>query len=321
MNIVFKKNDIHCSWGFQVCGGRDSWRPLTVRNVSKKKNETKRKILNNFKNNPIGGAARVVQVENGTLAYNYLNVGDRILEIDGIDCYSLTETQAVSFVRRPSNSVELLVLKRRGDNNVVPPKRSSSCRALRNFTFSIPRRHSVSENDSPPPQPRHLPQQRVPPTDTAACGGIVDPDGYPLSDCARRVARKNDPGPAVSANNGVHGDGGAFQPFSNYRPRRNSLQKDGGGGEPVCLRSRSSSPQFRKSISVAGPSNDCKNFWRKLEKRSMEDLSVRHTPSPVRPASVAFCPKTPEPVARQKVAAEMVSPKKKVIICAEINSI
>lgn len=35
LNIVFKKNDLYSSWGFQVCGGRDSWRPLAVRNVSK----------------------------------------------------------------------------------------------------------------------------------------------------------------------------------------------------------------------------------------------------------------------------------------------
>lgn len=38
----------------------------------------------------------------------------------------------------------------------------------------------------------------------------------------------------------------------------------------------------------------------------MEDLSARHTPSPVRPASVTFYPKTPEP------KTGMISPKKKV---------
>lgn len=99
--------------------------------------------------------------------------------------------------------------------------------------------------------------------------------------------------------------------FPHFRPRRNSLQKE---GDPICLRSRSSSPQFWKSsveTSTTGPSSDCRSFWKTLEKCSMEDLSARRTPSPVRPASVAFYPKTPEPIFQPKT--EVVSPKKKVI--------
>lgn len=72
------------------------------------------------------------------MACSYLNVGDRILEIDGMDCYSLTQSQAASFLRRPSESIELLVLKRRGETVVQPPKRSSSCKAFQNFAFPTP---------------------------------------------------------------------------------------------------------------------------------------------------------------------------------------
>lgn len=78
------------------------------------------------------------QVENGTMACNYLTVGDRILEIDGMDCYSLTQSQAASFLRRPSESIELLILKRRGETVVQPPKRSSSCKAFQNFALPTP---------------------------------------------------------------------------------------------------------------------------------------------------------------------------------------
>ncbi|XP_050056020.1 uncharacterized protein LOC114125536 isoform X6 [Aphis gossypii] len=269
LNISFKKNDLYSSWGFQVCGGRDSWRPLTVRNV-----------------------------QNGTLAYNYLNVGDRVLEIDGIDCYSLTESQAISFLRRPSKSIELLILKRRGEN-VVPPKRSSSCKALQHFVF--PKPQSISKLSSPPSHQ------------------IVN-NNIEISENSKNQLRKledseESPKHCFDESNTefvsapIKNDYEVLQ-FSNFKPRRNSLQKD---GEPVCLKSRSSSPQFWKintETSATGFPSDCKSFWRKLEKCSMEDLSARHTPSPVRPASVAFYPKTPEPIIQPKV--EIVSPKKKV---------
>ncbi|XP_060835966.1 uncharacterized protein LOC132918615 isoform X3 [Rhopalosiphum padi] len=270
LNISFKKNDLYSSWGFQVCGGRDSWRPLTVRNI-----------------------------QNGTLAYNYLNVGDRVLEIDGIDCYSLTESQAISFLRRPSNSIELLILKRRGEN-VVPPKRSSSCKALQNFVF--PKPQSISKLSTP------------------SHGQIINNNNGEISAISKNQLREfedseeslklhfEEPNKAFISVP-IKNDNEVLQ-FSNFKPRRNSLQKD---GEPVCLRSRSSSPQFWKlnmETSVTGLPSDCKSFWKKLEKCSMEDLSARRTPSPIRPASVAFYPKTPEPIVQSQV--EIVWPKKKV---------
>ncbi|XP_025193742.1 uncharacterized protein LOC112593533 isoform X3 [Melanaphis sacchari] len=269
LNISFKKNDLYSSWGFQVCGGRDSWRPLTVRNV-----------------------------QNGTLAYNYLNVGDRVLEIDGIDCYSLTESQAISFLRRPSNSIELLVLKRRGEN-VVPPKRSSSCKALQHFIF--PKSQNISKLNSP--SHHHIINNNDAISENLKnqfCK-LEDSEEFPKQ-CFEEPNKS-----FVSAP--VKNDNEILQ-FSNFKPRKNSLQKD---GELVCLRSRSSSPQFWKSnmeTSITGRHNDCKSFWKKLEKCSMEDLSARRTPSPVRPASVAFYPKTPEPIFQSNF--EIVSPKKKV---------
>lgn len=239
------------------------------------------------------------QVQNGTLACNYLNVGDRVLEIDGIDCYSLTESQAISFLRRPSNSIELLILKRRGEN-IVPPKRSSSCKALQHFNFSKPQ--SISEPCSPPHHQNF--HNNV---------NITDPEkdlyAFNVSEelpkqCSKESKKDFDSVPIKNQNNGT-------LQFSNFRPRRNSLQKD---GEPLRLRSRSSSPQFWKlnsETSVTGPSNDCKNFWKKLEKCSMEDLSARRSPSPLRPASVAFYPKSPDPITQSKT--DIVSPRKKVI--------
>ncbi|XP_015379039.1 PREDICTED: uncharacterized protein LOC107173150 isoform X3 [Diuraphis noxia] len=269
LNISFKKNDLYSSWGFQVCGGRDSWRPLTVRNV-----------------------------QNGTLAYNYLSVGDRVLEIDGIDCYSLTESQAISFLRRPSNSIELLILKRRGEN-VVPPKRSSSCKALQNFVF--PKHQSISE----PCSPRHQiinNNIEISANSENQFREFEESDNKCLKRCFEEPNKEFTSLPIKNENEVLQ--------FSNFKPRRNSLQKD---GELVFLRSRSSSPQFWKTnveTSVTGPPSDCKSFWKKLEKCSMEDLSVRRTPSPVRPASVAFYSKTPEPIVQSK--AEIVSARKKV---------
>lgn len=235
-------------------------------------------------------------MQSGTLAYNYLNVGDRVLEIDGIDCYSLTESQAINFLRRPSTSIELLILKRRGEN-VVPPKRSSSCKALKNFSFQIPQ--SISEPCSP----------SRPITNNVQEFASSEKKLYPFNDsnelrkqCVEEP-KKNLSSAPVKMHNGA-------SQFSNFRPRRNSLQKE---GESICLRSRSSSPQFWKSsveTSSTGPSSDCKSFWKTLEKCSMEDLSARRTPSPVRPASVAFYPKTPEPIIQPKT--EVISPKKKV---------
>lgn len=225
-----------------------------------------------------------------------MSVGDRVLEIDGIDCYSLTESQAISFLRRPSNSIELLVLKRRFEN-VVPPKRSSSCKALLNFGF--PKKQSISEPVSPSRRQTIHTNEQI--AGTAKKLHALEESS---KSCFEKL-QKDPAGPIPSSNN--HD---TSTQFSNFRPRRNSLQKD---GEPVCLRSRSSSPQFWKvnaETSTTGPSSDCKSFWKKLEKCSMEDLSARHTSSPVRPASVAFYPKTPEPVAPP--TTEGVSPKKKV---------
>ncbi|VVC36787.1 Hypothetical protein CINCED_3A011544 [Cinara cedri] len=269
LNILFKKNDLYSSWGFQVCGGRDSWRPLTVRNV-----------------------------QNGTLACNYLNVGDRVLEIDGIDCYSLTESQAISFLRRPSCSVELLVLKRRGEN-VVPPKRSSSCKALQNFSFPKSKKN-ISEPDSPDRQ--QINNNYIENINSSNNLYTFNDSEESPKQCFEEPKKDLDSVPVKNYN-------GSLQ-FSNFRPRKNSLQKD---SEPVCLRSRSSSPQFWKlntETSISDPSKNCRSFWKKLEKCSMEDLSARHTPSPIRPASVAFYPKTPEPIVQPKT--EVISPKKKV---------
>lgn len=247
-----------------------------------------------------------LQVQDCTLASNYLNVGDRILEIDGIDCYSLTESQAISFLRRPSNSIELLVLKRRGEN-VVPPKRSSSCKALTNFTF--PKPHSISEPNTPLCQQslQSLPEI-VRNSKTESQCALNDSDGGSEESTKQFSGEaKPDLDGRVAIKNQYNGS----SQFSNFRPRRNSLQKD---GENVCLKSRPSSPQFWKlnteSSSDVGRSSDCKSFWKKLEKCSMEDLSARHTPSPIRPASVAFYPKTPEPI---QPNTEVDSPKKKVI--------
>ncbi|XP_025415003.1 uncharacterized protein LOC112686790 isoform X3 [Sipha flava] len=269
LSIVFKKNDLYSSWGFQVCGGRDSWRPLTVRNV-----------------------------QTGTLACNYLNVGDRVLEIDSIDCYSLTESQAISFLRRPSNTIELLILKRRGEN-VVPPKRSSSCKALQHYNF--PKSQSISESSFLPHH--HNCNNNLDITDPEKDLHASNVSEEFLNQCSEESKKDLDSVPIKNHNNET-------LPFSNLRPPRNALQKD---GEPLRLRSRSSSPQFWKfnsKISVTGFSNDCKHFWKKLEKCSMEDLSARRSPSPVRPASVAFYPKSPEPNIQLK--ADIVSPKKKV---------
>lgn len=257
----------------------------------------------NIRINPNKNKLFILQVQNGTLAYNYLNVGDRVLEIDGIDCYSLTESQAISFLRRPSNTIELLILKRRGEN-VVPPKRSSSCKALKNFYF--PKSQSISEPTSPS-------CQRVTDTDSERqlCAVFRD------SKQSRRQCFKEPEKDFVPVPIKCHNDHSLE--FSNFRPRRNSLQKD---GEPICLRSRSSSPQFWKlntETFVTGPSNDCKRFWKQLEKCSMEDLSARHTPSPIRPASVAFYPKTPE--SNIQPSTEEMSPKKKVIRLSKYKSI
>jgi len=244
-------------------------------------------------------------VQSGTLAYNYLNVGDRVLEIDGIDCYSLTESQAISFLRRPSNSIELLILKRRGEN-VVPPKRSSSCKALQHFVF--PKPQSISEPSSPP-------HHRII-NNNVEISADAENQLRKFEDSEESLKRCFEEPNKEFVSTPIRNDNEVLQ-FSNFKPRRNSLQKD---GEPVYLRSRSSSPQFWKlnvETSVTGASSDCKSFWKKLEKCSMEDLSARRTPSPIRPASVAFYPKTPEPIGQSK-AENIVSPKKKVI---HINSI
>jgi len=182
----------------------------------------------------------------------------------------------------------------------VPPKRSSSCKALQNFSFPKPQ-HSVSEQNSPL-------HQQVP-------NNNIDITNSEKKLCSFNYAEESPKqyfeAPKKDLNSEPINNHNNILPFSNFRPRRNSIQKD---GEPICLRSRSSSPQFWKSnsgTSITGPSSDCKTFWKKLEKCSMEDLSTRHTPSPIRPASVAFYPKTPEPVFQSKVA-EIDSPRKKV---------
>lgn len=237
------------------------------------------------------------------MAYNYLNVGDRVLEIDGIDCYSLTESQAISFLRRPSNSIELLILKRRGEN-VVPPKRSSSCKAFQNFCF--PKSQIISELISPHSEQKVINNNdaHIRCTDSKIQLSAFKDSNQSSTRCLKEAEKDFVPVPIK------YNDQSLLQ-FSNFRPRRNSLQKD---GESIRLRSRSSSPQFWKlntETSVTGPSSDCKQFWKQLEKCSMEDLSTRHTPSPVRPASVAFYPKTPEPTIQSSI--EEMSPKKKVI--------
>lgn len=125
-----------------------------------------------------------------------------------------------------------------------------------------------------------------------------------FNECSEEPIKDLNSVPIKNQNNGT-------LQFSNFRPPRNSLQKN---GEPLRLRSRSSSPQFWKlnsETSVTGTPIDCKHFWKKLEKCSMEDLSARRSPSPVRPASVAFHPKFPEP--NIQLNADIVSPKKKVI--------
>lgn len=100
------------------------------------------------------------------MACDYLNVGDRILEIDGMDCYSLTQSQAASFLRRPSESIELLILKRRGETAVQPPKRSSSCKAFQNFAFParLPQQPCAAEPSCPV---RRQPGHRGPGEQTA----------------------------------------------------------------------------------------------------------------------------------------------------------
>lgn len=196
------------------------------------------------------------------------------------------------------------MLKRRGEN-AVPPKRSSSCKALTNFTF--PKPHSISEPSTPPHQQifQSLPEIVNSETESqCVLNGSDRRSEESIKQFSGELKPDLDSGVPIKNQNY-----GSLQ-FSNFRPRRNSLQKD---YENLCLKSRSSSPQFWKLNSESpniGRSSDCKSFWKKLEKCSMEDLRTRHTPSPVRPASVAFYPKTPEPI-QPKV--EVVSPKKKVI--------
>lgn len=103
-------------------------------------------------------------------------------------------------------------------------------------------------------------------------------------------------------------------PPDDFRSRRNSLQRDGELPAACSLRARSGSPHFWKLTPDTTPpadgrrtSSDCRSFWKRMEKCSMEDLSARRrTPSPVRPASVAagFYP--------PKTAEALHSPKKKV---------
>lgn len=175
---------------------------------------------------------------------------------------------------------------------------------MKNFSFPIPQ--SISEPCSPCRPVNNNVQEVVNPEKNLCA--------YNNSNELRKQCVED---PKTNFNSApVKTHNGASQ-FSNFRPRRNSLQKE---GDQICLRSRSSSPQFWKSsveTSTTGPSSDCKSFWKTLEKCSMEDLSARRTPSPVRPASVAFYPKTPEPVIQPKT--ETISSKKKVsckrIIC------
>lgn len=181
----------------------------------------------------------------------------------------------------------------------MPPKRSSSCKALQNFNFSKPQ--SISEF-SYSPSHQQVSNNNIETTNSEKISSSFKHSEETTKQCFEAPKKYFEP---------IKNNIGSL-PFSNFIPRRNSLQKD---GEPICLRSRSSSPQFWKSnseTSVTGSSSDCKTFWKKLEKCSMEDLSARHTPSPVRPASVAFYPKIPEPIIQPKT--EVVSPKKKVIL-------
>lgn len=180
----------------------------------------------------------------------------------------------------------------------MPPKRSSSCKALQNFSF--PKQQSISEPCSPHDPLTNDGSKQI----TNSTNKFQTFSNLENSSKLFFEEPKKDLKSELINNHNVPTQ------FSIFRPRRNSLQKD---SEPLCLRSRSSSPQFWKfnaETLLPGSSNNCKSFWKKLEKCSMEDLSARHTPSPVRPASVAFYPKTPEPVTSPK--NEVISPKKKV---------
>lgn len=194
-------------------------------------------------------------------------------------------------------------MKRRGEN-VVPPKRSSSCKALKNFYFS--KSQSLSEPTSPSCQ--RVTDNINNNDENISTNSERQLYAFKDSKQSRRQRLKEPEKNFVPVPIQYHND--QSLEFSKFRPRRNSLQKD---GDPICLRSRSSSPQFWKlntETFITGPSNDCKRFWKQLEKCSMEDLSARHTPSPIRPASVAFYPKTPEPIIQP--TTEEMSPKKKV---------
>lgn len=183
----------------------------------------------------------------------------------------------------------------------MPPKRSSSCKALQNFSFPKSQKQNISEPISPD-------RQQITHNDVEINNSSNKL--YTLNDLEESPKHYFEE-PKVNLDSvPIKNHNGSLQ-FSNFRPRRNSLQKD---SEPICLKSRSSSPQFWKfnlETSVSDPSSNCRSFWKKLEKCSMEDLSARHTPSPIRPASVAFYPKTPEPIIQPKT--EVLSPKKKVI--------
>lgn len=181
----------------------------------------------------------------------------------------------------------------------MPPKRSSSCKALQNFSFPKPQNQNISE----PNLPNQQITNNVEITNSLNKLCTLNYSKKSLKHYFEEPQKDLDLVPLKIHN-------GSLQ-FSNFRPRRNSLQKD---SEPICLKSRSSSPQFWKlnaETSITDPSSNCRSFWKKLEKCSMEDLSARHTPSPIRPASVAFYPKTPEPIIQPNT--EVVSPKKKVI--------
>nr|XP_018902649.1 PREDICTED: uncharacterized protein LOC109034133 isoform X2 [Bemisia tabaci] len=82
LSILLQKSDPGFPWGFEVVGGKDKSVPLTIH-----------------------------VVKSGTLASQYLQPGDRVLQINERDSALLAEHEATQLILQPSKCLELLILK------------------------------------------------------------------------------------------------------------------------------------------------------------------------------------------------------------------
>ncbi|XKL68776.1 hypothetical protein PGB90_006545 [Kerria lacca] len=89
LNILLQKNDANLSWGFDISGGGRTGRSLTIH-----------------------------KVRQNSLSSQYLSENDRIVQIEGIDAELLSEAEALTFIKRPSKSLNLIVYKDSRNNRV-----------------------------------------------------------------------------------------------------------------------------------------------------------------------------------------------------------